>query len=388
LAETLTACVIVRDEEERLPACLRSLAFCDEVVVIDGGSRDRTREIAREAGARVIESPWRGFAVQRNLALEAASGSWALEIDADERVSPELAGEIRTFLDDLPGGVRMAAIPLRDVFLGGSLDRSSRYPRYRHRLFRRAAFRHDESRGVHEGLWPDGPTAVLEGELRHLLASSWREALRDALAYARLEAAQRPRPGMREAAFGILLRPTVKLAYRLLLYGGWRDGWRGVARVSLECAADTLATIRRLGGGSPQSGETGFGQEPPRLGPVRLVGIAATGAGARRLGTWLDEAATAGADVVLISAERAEVDGAAVRRRAPDGKGLGALVRALDAEDQARPIDALVPAGRRERLLLRLAPSSLRGAVPPLEPEGAADAVRLVRRLSRPAGAT
>jgi len=387
LPETLTACVIVRDEEERLPACLRSLAFCDEVVVVDGGSRDRTREIAREAGARVIESPWRGFAVQRNVALEAASGSWALEVDADERVTPELAREIRALLDDPPAGVRMAALPLRDLFLGGPLERSSRYPRYRHRLFDRAAFRHDESRSVHEGLWPDGPTAVLEGELRHLLASSWREAWADAMAYARLEASQRSRPGAREALFGILLRPAAKLAYRLGLYGGWRDGWRGILRVGLECAADALATVRRLGGGPQGSGETGFGQEPPRQGPVRLIGIAASAAGARRLEPWLAEAAAAGADVALIAAGPG--DGGPVRRRVRDGSGLGAYVRALDAEDQARPIDALVPAGRRERLLSRLAPRALRGAAPPLEPRGtAADAVRAVRRQSRPPEAT
>ena len=381
MAETLTACVIVRDEEDRLPACLRSLAFCDEVVVVDSGSRDRTREIAREARARVIESPWRGFAIQRNVALEQASGSWALEIDADERVSPRLAMEIRALLDDPPPGVRMAALPMRDLFLGRPLDRSSRYPRYRHRLFDRAAFRHDESRTVHEGLWPDGPTAVLEGELQHLLASSWSEALRDALAYARLEASQRARPDVREAVFGIVLRPAAKLAYRLVLYGGWRDGWQGIAKVTLECMADALATVGRLRGAAPGDGEAGFGQEPPRLGPVRVVGVAATAAAARRLGPWLGEAAAAGADVAVISP--GEVD-APVRRRAPDGSGLGALVRALDAEDQARPIDALVLAGWRERLLARLTPRSLRGAVAPLDPSlPAKEAVGSVQRLCR-----
>jgi hypothetical protein len=381
LAATLTACVIVRDEEERLPACLQSLAFCDEVVVVDGGSRDRTMQIAQEAGARVLQSPWRGFAIQRNVALEAASGSWALEIDADERVTPELARAIRAFLDDPPEDVRMAAIPLRDLFLGGPLERSSRYPRYRHRLFDRAAFRHDEARSVHEGLWPDGPTAVLEGELRHLLASSWREAWGDALAYARLEASQRSRPGGREALFGILLRPSAKLAYRLLLYGGWRDGWRGVVRVGLECLGDALATVRRLRAG-PRDGEGGFGQEAPRVGPVRLAGVAASAAATARLEPWLGAAAAAGADVVLITPEPGS---GPVRRRLVDGRGPGAFVRALDAEDQARPIDALVLAGRRERLLSRLAPRALRGIAPPLAPKGpAADAVGSVGLQSRP----
>jgi len=394
--------VIARDEEQRLPACLRSLAFCDEVIVVDSGSRDRTREIAREAGARVIENPWPGFAAQRNVGLDSASGDWILEIDADERVGPELAREVRGLLDGCPPEVRMAAIPSRDIFLGGPLGPSTRYPRYRHRLFRRGAFRHDEARTVHEGLWPDGPIPALEGELRHLLASSCREAVRDAVSYARLDAAQRTRPGPREALTGIFVRPTAKLAYRLLLYGGWRDGWRGLARVWLECAADSLAVVLRLGGGAPDGADEGLGQQPPRRGPVRLVGVALDPSAVPRLVRWLDEAAEAGADVALIARERRgngtvrshpfggrrRGDGS-VPCRPLEGRGPGALTRALDAEDQIRPIDALVLAGRRERLLSKLAPRALRGAAAPLEPgQAPAEAVGVVQRATRPPEAT
>lgn len=380
MTETLTACVITRDEERRLPECLESLAFCDEVIVVDSGSRDRTREIARAAGARVFENPWRGFAVQRNVALDRAGGDWVLEIDADERVSAELAGEVRKLLDDPPAGVRMAALPMRDVLLGAGLGPSARYPRYRHRLFRRGAFRHDESRTVHEGLWSDGPTAALEGELVHLLASSWTEALRDAVAYARLEAAQRPRPSARGALFGVLLRPLAKFAYRLVLYGGWRDGWRGAVRIWLDCLTDSLATLYSVGSGTAP--DAAVGDEAPRIGPPRLIGVAAGPNRAMDLAHWLTQAADAGADVALITAEVA--DGRTVRRRGLDGRGAGALARALDAEDQIRPIDALVLAGRRERLLLRAVPRSLRGAAPPLSPSGpAATAVELVRERTR-----
>lgn len=387
MSATLTACVIARDEEQRLPDCLRSLEFCDEVVVVDSGSVDRTREIAREAGALVVEHPWRGFAVQRNVALDHASGNWVLEIDADERVSPELAVEMRGVLDDLPAAVRMAAIPMRDVFLGRSLGPSCRYPRYRHRLFRRGAFRHDEARTVHEGLWPDGATATLEGELRHLLASSWPEALRDAAAYARLDAAQHARPGPREALVGSFLRPTAKLAYRLLIYGGWRDGWRGVVRVWLECAADSYAVVLRLRGGANPEGASGLGQDAPRLGPVRLVGVASDANATAQLVPWLDRAAGAGADVALIGPEPPRA--ATLPHRYLGGNGPGALVRALDAEDQARPIDALVLAGRRERRLLKLAPRALRGAVEPLSPAIPPEqAVRDVQRATRTPEAT
>jgi glycosyl transferase family 2 len=384
MSETLTACVIARDEEQRLPGCLQSLSFCDEVVVVDSGSRDRTREIAAAAGARVIENPWRGFAVQRNVALDHASSSWVLEIDADERVTPELAREVREMLADPPVGVRMAALPMRDVFLGAGLGRSARYPRYRHRLFRRGAFRHDESRTVHEGLWPDGSTVALQGELRHLLADSWSEALRDAIAYARLEALQRPRPRPPAALAGTLLRPAAKFAYRLLLYGGWRDGGRGTARIWLDCFTDSLATVyslrnEKVGGAGQTDGE------PPRVGPPRLVGVAVGAAGTPRLTAWLEQAGGAGADVALIASR--PTGSTAVRRRALEGVGPGALARALDAEDQIRPIDALVLAGRRERLLLAAVPRALQGAMSTLHPSTpAVDAVRSVRERTRGGG--
>jgi len=383
LRATLSACVIARDEEERLPACLAGLDFCDEIVLVDSGSRDRTLEIARAAGARVVENPWPGFAAQRNVALDHATGEWILEIDADERVSPELGAEIRAFLEAAPADVRMTAIPMRDLFLGAPLGPASRYPRYRHRLFRRGAFRHDESRSVHEGLWPDGPAHPFLNDLTHLLASSWREALRDALAYARLEGSQRSRPGAGEALAGIVLRPTVKLAYRGLLYGGWRDGWRGLAKIWLECAADSLATVQRLRSGS-ESGARGFGQESPRLGPVRIVGVALGARGAERLAPWLEAAAAAGADVALIAPTSPE--GAGVRGRRLGGRGAGELVRALDAEEQLRPVDALLLAGSRERRRLRLAPRALRGAIEPLDPATPpAQALRDVQERSRPA---
>ena len=392
MSATLSACVIARDEEERLPACLASLGFCDEVVVVDSGSRDRTREIAAAAGARVVENPWPGFGAQRNVALDHAGGDWVLEIDADERVSSELAAEIRAFLADPPAAVRMTAIPMRDVFLGAELGPASRYPRYRHRLFRRGAFRHDEARTVHEGLWPDGPTHPFEGDLTHLLASSWGEAVRDARAYARLEGSQRARAGAAEALTGIAIRPAAKLAYRVLLYGAWRDGPRGLAKVCLECAADSLATVYRLRGGADDA-PGGFGQEAPRLGPIRIVGVALGNAGAERLAPWLDEAAAAGADVSLIAPHdyafcRPAGDKVhtrtAVRCRCLSGRGPGALVRALDAEDQLRPIDALLLAGRRERRRLRFAPAALRGAVEPLNPSTPAEAaVQAVQERTR-----
>jgi hypothetical protein len=385
LSKTLSACIIVRDEEERLPACLAGLAFCDEIVVVDSGSRDRTREIARAAGAKVVENPWPGFAIQRNVAIDHASSDWVLEIDADERVTPALGAEIRALVDRGPSE-DMAAVPIRHEFLGAPLGPAARYPAYRHRLFRRSRFRHDESRSVHEGLWPDGPTIALDGDLTHVLAASWNEALADCAAYARLESTQRRRPGAGDAAIGIFVRPLVRFAYRAFLLGGLRDGLRGLVKIGLDCAADSGAQLLAIRRGRADAAGPAFGQEAPRLGSVRIVGAAVTPRGAERVAAWLRGAAAAGADVWLIAPT--SIEGLPGRRL--EGSGPGAFARALDAADQLRPVDAVLVAGRSERLWLRFAPRALRGKVPPLaladDPAAATEALQATRQSAPEAG--
>lgn len=172
--QRISACLIVQNEQARLAAALESLAFCDEIIVIDGGSHDRTIEIARAANATVIENPWPGFAAQRNLALDAATTEWVLEVDADERISPTLRASIETLLADPPASINVAIFALRNRFLGGLLGPSAKYPAYRARLFRRGSYRHDESRAVHEGIELRERPAVLDGDLEHELAGSLR----------------------------------------------------------------------------------------------------------------------------------------------------------------------------------------------------------------------
>jgi hypothetical protein len=380
---TISACLNVTDEEERLPAALASVAFCDEIVVVDGGSRDRTRQIARAAGARVVENPWPGFGAQRNVAIDHASGDWILEVDADERVQPALAAEIRAMTASAPGELDMGALPLRDVFLGRPLGPSTGYPLYRYRLFRRGAYRHDEGRTVHEGLWSRSPVHAFTADLEHILAGSLREALGDWWRYAALQAAQTPRPSSALAyARGLILRPAAKAAYRVLVMGGWRDGWRGLLKIALDCSSDVVVWSRvALGGGATAASDGGhFGGQRPMLGSVRIAAVAAGERDVAAAARWLREAAAHGADVALV-ADR-PVAGLHVRR--VERLGYAALARALDAEMQLRPLDAVVPWGGRARLLTRALTARQRGAHPPLSPSTApAEAVAVVRRATR-----
>ncbi|HSZ69071.1 MAG TPA: glycosyltransferase family 2 protein [Solirubrobacteraceae bacterium] len=376
----ISACLIVQDEHERLPAALASVAFCDETIVVDGGSTDDTVALARAAGARVIESAWRGFAIQRNVAIDAARGDWILEVDADERVSPALRASIEALLAQPPEGVDIAVCALRNRFLGGPLGPSAKYPAYRSRLFRRGSYRHDESLTVHEGLELRELPAILDGDLEHELAATPREALRDMWSYARLESRQLARPrgarGARAYLKGIVVRPTAKFAYRTILDGGWRDGWRGLLKISLDVSSDALVwllvLLRRGGaardaraGGRAAEGRAAEGRAAAaehfgrrRAGPARIIAVAGPGRAAAHAALWLDELRARGIDVVLIGEpERSsgEVPQRAVRRIGPL-----LVLRALEHERQIRLADAVVPFGRRADLVLRLLPRTLR----------------------------
>jgi hypothetical protein len=384
---TISACVIASDEEARLPACLASVAFCDEIVVVDGGSSDATVQIAEGAGARVVHQPWLGFAAQRNVALDNASGDWVLEIDADERVSPALRREIERFLDDPRADADIGGVPIRHRYLGGVLGPAARYPDYRHRLFRRGAYRHDTGRTVHEGIWPGGPVVAFSGDLEHELAGSLGEAVRDAWSYARAEAAQLvPPSGAGPYLVGTFARPPAKLLYRLTAGGGWRDGWRGVVHVSLASLSDALvwarALTRRGGGDSPA--QAGHFSEPRRAGPPHVVAVARGAERAARAARWLERAAAGGMDAALVT--DAPPPASPVRARTVVRLGPFALGRAVEAEHQLRPIDAVVPAGMGERLLLWLVPRSLRG-VPGFDldsdPRIVANAVEVALRPQR-----
>jgi Glycosyl transferase family 2 len=401
--ERVTACIVAQNEQRRLPAALESVAFCDEVIVVDGGSVDSTVELAREAGSRVIENAWPGFAAQRNRAIDAAATDWILEIDADERVSPQLRSSIEGLLASASSSPGIAVFALRNRFLGKSLGASAKYPAYRSRLFRRSLYRHDESRTVHEGIEPRERPTVLAGELEHELASTLREALRDTWRYARLESRHIQPSNAGAYAEGIVLRPIAKAAYRTIVDGGWRDGWRGLLKIALDAGYDALAwtfvLARELGhppSGHPESGhppsarrdvgpsqQTHFGRRP--TGSPKLVAVAPRGAPSAAALQWLSGLRSQQLDVTLISDDPLLADGSpnrdvpvrTVRRLAPL-----TLIRALEVEAQLRTIDVVIPVGARAALLRRAVPATLWPSITKLglglrtEPREAAEQLR------------
>lgn len=183
----LSAIIITKDEAANIGACLESLAFCDERVVVDSGSTDGTLMIAREKGARVNFHAWQGFGAQKNHALSLARGDWVLSIDADERVTPELAAAIQAAIGK--EGMDGYTIQRRSSFCGRMM-RQSGWSRDRVlRLFRRGKARFSDDL-VHERVVCEGPVGRIDVPLLHHPVRRLEDAIRRMDSYSTLGAQQ------------------------------------------------------------------------------------------------------------------------------------------------------------------------------------------------------
>ena len=161
----LSVVLITRNEIHNIGACLRSVAFADEVIVVDSGSTDGTVEAARAAGAHVdVRADWPGFGPQKNRALELASGDWVFSIDADEQVTPELERGLREAMHS--GKYDAYFVNRRSNYCGQYMAHSGWYPDRVVRLFRRGRARFSQDI-VHERVVCEGPTGRIEGDLLH-----------------------------------------------------------------------------------------------------------------------------------------------------------------------------------------------------------------------------
>jgi glycosyltransferase involved in cell wall biosynthesis len=228
VATPLTALFLVKNEADRLPAALASVAWADEVVVADTGSTDRTREIAAAQGARVVEIPWEGWVRSRNLALAAVAHDWVLFLDADERVTPELAAEIREELakpDQPYAGFKLWRL---SIYLGRLVRHGTWNPERILRLARRSkGFRISGPR-VHEHFDVDEPVGVLNGRLLHDTYRDLDHALLKTIQYARLAAEERLDRGVRGSTFGLVARPVLEFLNSYVLRLGFLDGRAGL----------------------------------------------------------------------------------------------------------------------------------------------------------------
>jgi glycosyltransferase involved in cell wall biosynthesis len=222
----LSVTIIAWNEEERLRACLESVAWADEIIVIDAESTDKTAALAREFTDRVWVRPWPGFAVQKNFAIEQATGEWILSLDADERVTPELAERIRTILgDDGPGDGY--SIPRRNIFWGAWVRHGGLYPDYQLRLFRRGAGRFVQD-AVHESVRVTGAVAPLGEALVHQSYRDLEDFVRRSNRYSTLAAQDWIRRGRRVSVPALIMKPLGRFVSMYIVQRGFLDGWRGL----------------------------------------------------------------------------------------------------------------------------------------------------------------
>ncbi len=222
----LTVTIIAWNEEERLRACLESVAWADEIVVIDAESTDKTAALAREFTDRVWVRPWPGFAVQKNFAIEQATGEWILSLDADERVTPELASRIQAIV--AAGGPAAGySVPRKNLFWGAWVRHGGLYPDYQLRLFRRGAGRFAED-AVHESVAVDGRVETLAEALLHQSYRDLEDFVRRSNRYSTLAARDWVERGRRVSVPALVMKPLGRFFSMYIVKRGFLDGWRGL----------------------------------------------------------------------------------------------------------------------------------------------------------------
>ena len=246
-ATRVSACVITYQEADRIADCVRSLAFCDEVLVVDSGSRDGTPELAAQLGARVLQhAPFPGHKEQKQFAVDHAVHDWVLCLDADERVTPALRARLEALRHEGLAGAAYE-MPRQNHYLGRPVRRGLFWPDRKLRLFDRRRARwggtnpHDRVE-VAEG----GMVTALAEPIEHLSYRDLRHHLRTIDAFTRIAAQELARAGRRANLFDLLVRPPAVAIKSYVLKRGFVDGWRGILIAVLAAWYDWLKYWRLL----------------------------------------------------------------------------------------------------------------------------------------------
>jgi len=240
----VSACLITLNEEQDLPRALRSVqGVADEIVVVDSGSRDRTQEIAREHGARVVKHNWTDFARQKNIASAAASNDWILSLDADEELSPELRASMLVWKEKEPQ-FAVYEFPRRTWYLGAWIWHTRWYPDYQRKLYRRDKTKFEVPE--HATVKYDGPIGRLDGDLLHYTLGSMEEHAAKVEAITTRQAQYLYDEGRRDWRAAMWLASPWNWFNNFVLCRGFLDGRRGWI-ISRMAARATWLKFRKLG---------------------------------------------------------------------------------------------------------------------------------------------
>ena len=222
----LSVIIITRNEAANIRACLESVAWVDEIIVVDSGSSDDTVAIAREFTPQVYKHDWPGFGAQKNRALGYATHEWVFSIDADERVTPELRAAIEAVLQKEEDGCAAYRVSRLSSYCGRFMRHSGWHPDPIVRLFRRSAARFSDDL-VHERLLVEGIVGQLGGELLHYAFDNLEEVLRKMDMYSTAGAQMMHQCGRQASLSGAVLRGLWSFVRTYILRGGFLDGREG-----------------------------------------------------------------------------------------------------------------------------------------------------------------
>ena len=229
----LSACIITYNEADRIEACLRSVSFCDELIVVDSHSTDATCQIATGLGAKVIERDWPGYRSQKQYAVDIASNDWVLCLDADERVSAALRTEIEAVRDRNFSGYAGWSLPRITDYFGRFLRHGNAYPDRLVRLFdrRRGGWMGEE---IHENTQVLGRIGRFRGHLEHYSYRSLTDHHNRMARYADLMARALYARGKRCGLLKVLVNPQWRFLRGYFIRLGFLDGWRGLVFALVE----------------------------------------------------------------------------------------------------------------------------------------------------------
>jgi glycosyltransferase involved in cell wall biosynthesis len=240
----LSVIIITKNEAQHIQACLESVKFANEWIIVDSGSTDGTQDIARAFGATVIETPdWPGFGPQKNRALDAATGDWVLSIDADERIPDALREEITAAI--AANKLFAYAIPRLSSFCGHFIHHSGWYPDYIVRLFKRDAGRFSDDL-VHESVkLHKGSCGKLKSAMLHYSYADDETYLRKLQQYSTLGAQQAFARGKRSGLASAILHGCTSFLRSYVTRSGFLDGKAGLM-VALSSAESTYHKYFKL----------------------------------------------------------------------------------------------------------------------------------------------
>ncbi len=238
----ISVILITRNEVENIRECLESVQWADEIIVVDAESEDETAEIAREYTAHVFIRPWEGFSRAKQFALDKCNNEWVLWIDSDERVTENLAREMRNAIrTERYVAYRMPRIA---YFLGRWIRHSGWYPGHVLRLFRRDRARFNDLK-VHEGVEIDGPVGMLQNDLLHYTDRRISHYFNKFNNYTTLAAEELNDRGVRFRLADLVFRPPLLFLKMYLLRLGFLDGLQGFILATFS-ASYVLAKYAKL----------------------------------------------------------------------------------------------------------------------------------------------